>query len=64
MKQKKTLFKNRFFSIEGVEREKQSEISEFYTAIDRLKMEIFKALRIPQIVKWLSKLLAATFAHK
>lgn len=53
MKKKKTIFKNRFFSIEGIEREKQSEIFYFSTAIDRLKMEMFKAFRIQQIVEWL-----------
>jgi len=53
MKKKTTIFKNRFFSIEGIKREKQNDPDIGLNAINELKMEIFKALRIPQIVEWI-----------
>ncbi len=38
------------------EREK-SDLEKWGNAVNQLKMAIFKALKIPQIVDWLSKLL-------
>ena len=38
------------------EKEKlNNEITELADAIEEFKMEVFKALKIPQIVEWLSK---------
>lgn len=45
----------RFFSIHGKKRKTPNEFTELGDAIDNFKMEVFKALKIPQIVEWLSK---------
>ncbi|MFZ4569715.1 MAG: hypothetical protein ACOYM0_01135 [Bacteroidales bacterium] len=49
------IVKNRFFSIHVKKRETPNEFTNFSDALEKFKMEIFKALYIPQIVEWLSK---------
>jgi len=46
---------NRFFRLEFRKRKTPNEFTEFHDAVENLKSEIFKAFRIPEIVKWLSK---------
>jgi hypothetical protein len=55
MKKKKTIFKNRLFQIEGRERETPNDFTRLSEAIDKFKIEFIKAIRIPQIVEWISK---------
>ena len=49
------IVKNRYFSIHGKKRKTSNEFTELGDAVDNFKMEVFRALRIPQIVEWLSK---------
>jgi hypothetical protein len=51
----KPLVSTRFFSIHGKKRKTPNEFTELGNAVDNFKMEVFKALKIPQIVEWLSK---------
>lgn len=51
----KPLVSTRFFSIHGKKRKTPNEFTELGDAVDNFKMEIYKALKIPQIVEWLSK---------
>jgi hypothetical protein len=51
----KPIATTRFFSIEGKKREAPNEFTELGKAIDMFKIEVYKALKIPQIVEWLSK---------
>ena len=51
----KPLVSTRFFSIHGKKRKTPNEFTELGDAVDNFKMEVYKALRIPQIVEWLSK---------
>lgn len=51
----KPLVSTRFFSIHGKKRKTPNEFTELGDAVDNFKMEVYKALRIPRIVEWLSK---------
>lgn len=51
----KPLVSTRFFSIHWKKRKTPNEFTELGDAVDNFKMEIYKALKIPQIVEWLSK---------
>ena len=46
---------NRFFTIYGKKHQTPNEFTEFAKARDEFMNEIYKALRIPQIVEWLAK---------
>lgn len=46
---------NRFFTIYGKKRQTPNEFTEFAKAREEFMNEIYKALRIPQIVEWLAK---------
>jgi len=51
----KPLVSTRFFSIYVKKRKTPNEFAELANAVDNFKIEVFKALKIPQIVEWLSK---------
>lgn len=51
------LFKTPFFSIYGKKRKVPNEFTKLGDEASNLRNEIFKALKISQIVKWLSKML-------
>ncbi len=46
---------SRSFSIYGKKRQTPNEFTEFAKARDEFMNELYKALRIPQIVEWLAK---------
>ena len=50
----KQICNNRFFAIYGKRRKASNELIKHADAVKNFQNEIFKVLRIPQIVEWLN----------
>jgi len=57
MKKIDKIIENRFITIYGIRRETPNIFTEFGEKRNKLIMEFYKALKIPQLCEWLNKII-------